>query len=107
MGNFNQKVWKLLGRIPWGKVTPYKELAAAVGNPNAARAVGNACNTNPFAPEVPCHRVVSSDGSIGGYAHGTEKKIRLLGKEGIKVRQGKIVDFDSKLYSFRLSRRNK
>ncbi|HWA64450.1 MAG TPA: MGMT family protein, partial [Candidatus Paceibacterota bacterium] len=58
------------------------QVAAAIGRPRAARAVGNALNKNPFAPEVPCHRVIRSDGSTGGFAFGRKKKIQLLKKEG-------------------------
>jgi len=71
-----------------------------MGNPLASRAVGNACNANPNAPRVPCHRVVSSSGEIGGYAHGQMRKISLLAKEGVKVRNGKIADFEKKLFHF-------
>ncbi len=80
--------------IPKGKVATYQTIAAWAGSSNASRAVGNACNQNPFAPDVPCHRVVASDGSLGGYAHGPAKKIALLKKEGIVVRKNKIVDFE-------------
>lgn len=65
----------------------------------AYRAVGNALNKNPFAPKVPCHRVVSSDGSIGGFASGAMKKIELLKSEGIKVKGGKIQDFEKVRFS--------
>jgi methylated-DNA-[protein]-cysteine S-methyltransferase len=101
---FSEKVWKLLAKIPLGKVTTYKVLAKAAGNPKAARAVGNACNKNPHSPEVPCHRVVKSDGSIGAYAHGTEAKIALLKKEGISVNNGKIVDFTRVFYNGQFAR---
>ncbi|MEK6957506.1 MAG: MGMT family protein [archaeon] len=96
--DFDEKVWKALKRIPGGKVTTYKELAKAIGNNNASRAVGNACNKNPHSPRVPCHRVVSSFGKIGGYAHGVKKKISLLKKEGVEVRNGKIIDFEKKVF---------
>lgn len=59
----------------------YKEVAHAIGKPKAYRAVGNALNRNPFAPEVPCHRVIKSDGSIGGFASGSNKKLKLLKSE--------------------------
>ncbi len=87
-------------RIPGGKVSTYQLVARAAGNPKASRAVGNACNANPFAPMVPCHRVVSSDGKIGGYAKGLPTKIRLLEKEKVGVQNNKIVDFESKLFEF-------
>ena len=66
---FNKKVWAALKLIPRGRVTTYKELAKYLGKPKAARAVGNACGANPDAPRVPCHRVVRSDGRLGGYGN--------------------------------------
>ena len=95
-----EKVYGLLKRIPSGKVTTYKALAAAVGNPKASRAVGNILNKNPDLIKVPCHRVVKSDGSIGGYAHDTRKKTRLLLKEGVAIKTGKVQDFNRYLYKF-------
>ncbi len=93
------RVWKLLAKIPKGKVTTYGELARALHS-KAYRAVGNACNKNPHAPKVPCHRVVASDGKLGGYAHGSSAKIRLLEKEGIRIRAGRLPDFDRLLFRF-------
>lgn len=61
----------------------YAQVAAAIGNPRAVRAVGNALNKNPYAPEVPCHRVIRSDGTIGGFASGSSKKEELLRSEGV------------------------
>ena len=98
--NFNESVWKFIKKIPKGKVATYKEIARAIGNVNAFRAVGNACNKNPHSPKVPCHRIVASDGKIGGYAFGEKKKILLLKKEGVAVSNGKIVDFENVLYKF-------
>ena len=98
--SFNEKVWVLLRRIPRGNVTTYKLLAKAAGSPKASRAVGNACNKNPDSPKVPCHRVVASDGDIGGYAHGVRAKIALLKKEGVAVKAGKVQDFNRYLYKF-------
>ena len=90
---FNEKVWKVCSKIPKGKVSTYKEIAQKLGT-KAYRAVGNALNRNPYAPKVPCHRVVHSDGKIGGFAQGTTMKIFLLKKEGVSVKRGKIVDFE-------------
>ncbi len=90
----------MIAKIPKGKVATYKQIAIALGNPGAARAIGNACNANSNAPEVPCHRIVSSSGKIGGYAHGTKKKISLLASEGVKVKNGKIADFEKRLFEF-------
>ena len=68
---FEIKVWKEIAKIPYGQTRSYKQLAIAIGKPNSSRAVANACGKNPYAPDVPCHRVVRSDGLIGGYSgHG-------------------------------------
>ena len=80
-------------------VTTYKELANALGT-KAYRAVGNAMNKNPYAPKVPCHRVVNSNGSLGGYAFGSVKKITILKQEGVNVKNGKIENFQEKLFCF-------
>ena len=79
---FNEKVWALTARVPKGKVTTYGDIARAL-NCNGARAVGNALNRNPFAPAVPCHRVVGSAGALTGFAAGLPKKQRLLKAEGV------------------------
>src|ERR687890_1857723 len=81
---FNQKVWALTARIPAGKVTTYARIAQALGS-KGYRAVGNALNKNPYAPAVPCHRVVGSNGSLTGFAGGLTKKQRLLREEGVAV----------------------
>ncbi len=90
---FEILVWKACSEIPKGKVASYADIARAIGKPKAARAVGNALNVNPYSPRVPCHRVIKSDGSIGGFAHGTKKKITMLRKEGVEIRNGRIVYF--------------
>ncbi len=97
--NFSQKCYELLKQIPKGKVTTYKEIAKAL-NTKAYRAVGNAMNKNPNPVVVPCHRVVKTDGSLGGYAYGDIKKIDLLKEEGIEVVDGKIVNFKTILHHF-------
>ena len=81
---FQIKVWKHLKTIAKGKVETYKEVAIAIDAPKAARAVANACARNPYAPNVPCHRVIRSDGSLGGFSApgGTKAKKKLLKKEG-------------------------
>ncbi len=66
----------------------------------AYRAVGTALNKNPYSPTIPCHRVINSDGSLGGYAFGKEKKIKLLKEEGIKILKNKVLEFNSKLFRF-------
>jgi AraC family transcriptional regulator of adaptative response/methylated-DNA-[protein]-cysteine methyltransferase len=78
---FRRRVWEALRRIPWGETRSYGQVAASVGAPGAARAVGAACGANPIAIVVPCHRVVAADGSLGGYAYGLARKQRLLDAE--------------------------
>ena len=84
---FQKKVWNELKRIPKGEVRTYKEIAAAIGKPNSARAVANACGKNPKPNEIPCHRVIRSDGSLGGYSGkgGVSTKRKLLKREGISL----------------------
>jgi AraC family transcriptional regulator of adaptative response/methylated-DNA-[protein]-cysteine methyltransferase len=79
---FQQQVWRALLAIPYGETRSYAEVAAAIGRPTATRAVARACATNPVAVVIPCHRVVRSDGGLGGYAGGVERKERLLVVEG-------------------------
>lgn len=97
---FDKQVRLILEKIPRGRVSTYKQIAIATGKPNAARAVGNACNRNPDAPGVPCHRVVCGNAAVGGYARGVGGKIALLRGEGIAVRHGKIVDFEKRIFKF-------
>ena len=78
---FQEKVYNVVKKIPKGKVLTYKEVAQFIGKPLAYRAVGNALNKNPFK-SVPCHRVIRSNGKIGGFAKGTKEKIRILREEG-------------------------
>ncbi|WP_077610309.1 methylated-DNA--[protein]-cysteine S-methyltransferase [Clostridium sp. Marseille-P2415] len=79
--DFQKKVWGALCRIPYGETRTYKQIAEAVGNPKAGRAVGMANNKNPVTIAVPCHRVVGTDGSLIGYAGGLEMKKTLLALE--------------------------
>lgn len=97
--SFNQRCYQLLMHVPAGRVTTYKALAEALGT-KAFQAVGRAMNQNPNPIEVPCHRVVNSDGCLGGYAFGPERKQALLEAEGVKIRAGKIDEFDSVRYDF-------
>ena len=78
-------VWNELKKIPEGEVRSYKEIAIAIGKPNSARAVANACGKNPSPIEIPCHRVIKSNGYLGGYSckGGISAKRKLLKKEGI------------------------
>ena len=84
---FQIKVWNYLKTIPTGQVRSYLEVAKAINKPKAARAVANAVGKNPNAPKIPCHRVIRSDGSLGGYSGpgGIKTKKKLLKKEGIFV----------------------
>ena len=84
---FQLKVWNYLKKIPRGKVKTYSEVAKSIGNPLAVRAVANAIGKNPLAPQIPCHRVIRSDGSLGGYSGkgGVKTKRLLLKKEGITL----------------------
>lgn len=96
--DFEEKVFRVLKKIPKGKITTYNALAQAVGNPRATRAVGNALKKNLNLIKCPCHRVVKSDGSVGGYARGEKEKIKVLKKEGVKIKSGKVVDFKKVLF---------
>jgi O-6-methylguanine DNA methyltransferase len=80
---FERKVWEELKKIPLGTTKSYKQIAKAIGRPNASRAVANACGKNPKPIEIPCHRVIKSDGSLGGYSAqgGVETKRKLLEAE--------------------------
>jgi AraC family transcriptional regulator of adaptative response/methylated-DNA-[protein]-cysteine methyltransferase len=80
---FQQRVWEELRRIPHGETRSYGELAAALGNPKASRAVGRANGANHVAVLIPCHRVIASDGTLGGYAYGLAIKAELLRREGV------------------------
>jgi len=86
---FQIKVWKEIKKIPRGKLTTYQKLAKKIGQPKAFRAVANACGKNPYAPLIPCHRVIKSDFKIGGYSGvgGIKTKIKLLKKEKIDINQ--------------------
>ena len=84
---FQVKVWKYLSKIPRGRVKTYSQVAKAIGKPLAVRAIANAIGKNPFPPQIPCHRVIRSDGSLGGYSGkgGIKTKKFLLIKEVIKL----------------------
>lgn len=89
MESFRDKIYKKASKVPRGRVTTYRALARAIGS-KAYRAVGTAMNKNPHWPKVPCHRVINSDGRVGGFASGQKKKIVLLRKEGVEIINGKI-----------------
>ena len=96
---FKEKVLRLTKRIPKGSVTTYKIIAEKL-NTHAYRAVGTALHNNKKPITIPCHRVVNSDGFIGGYAKGIEQKIKLLKKEGINIKNKKIINFEKVLFRF-------
>ena len=97
--SFNERCYELLNRIPRGKVTTYKEMANALGT-KAWRAVGTAMAKNIDLINTPCHRVVKSDGTIGQYALGTDKKCELLGSEGVEIMNNKIKNLDKYFFRF-------
>ena len=104
MKTFADRAYDLLRKVPRGRVTTYKEIAHALGS-KSYRGVGQAMRNNPYAPEVPCHRVVSASGRIGGFQGKTSgaavrKKIDMLRKEGIEFERGKIKNFEEVLYRF-------
>ena len=82
---FQLKVWEYLKKIPRGSVKTYSQVAKSIGTPLAVRAVANAIGKNPYAPKIPCHRVIRKDGSLGGYSGkgGIKTKKLLLKREGI------------------------
>ena len=84
---FQLKVWNYLKIIPKGTVRTYKQVAIALKSPKSARAVANACGKNPYAPKIPCHRVIRSDGGLGGYSGrgGIKTKLRLLRSEKVNI----------------------
>lgn len=94
------RVYKKLLEVPQGKVTTYGDLAKAVGLQNGQRIIGRIMNKNQYPVIIPCHRVVRSDGKIGGYAWGEPIKTHMLAKEGIKINKGKILDVKKTFYKF-------
>ena len=103
---FQEKVYNNCKKIPKGKVSTYKILADKLGI-KAYRAVGQALRCNPYAPKVPCHRIVKSDGSIGGFVGNLDpdskevkRKIRMLNKEGIEIENNKIKNFSKFLFKY-------
>jgi methylated-DNA-[protein]-cysteine S-methyltransferase len=102
--DFQERVYALCSRVPAGRVTTYGEIAMAL-NTRAYQAVGQALRRNPYAPVVPCHRVVASDGSLGGFCGETTgdepaRKKRLLREEGVRFEGDTIADFDETLFRF-------
>ncbi len=101
---FSEKIYFQLRKVPKGRVTTYKALAKSLGT-KAYQAVGTAMKNNPYAPQVPCHRVVNADGSIGGFkgyktGKTIQEKIELLQNEGVKIKNGKVENFEAVLFNF-------
>jgi O-6-methylguanine DNA methyltransferase len=95
---FERAVYVATFRIPAGKVSTYKRIAAKVGRPKAYRAVGNALHKNPLWPVVPCHRVVASDGSFGGEKDGAASRRRRVTREGVPIEKGRVTLSQDILY---------
>ena len=100
---FDSQVYRITAQIPKGKVATYQGIAIALGRSKSYRAVGNALNKNPYAPQVPCHRVIKSSGEIGGFASGSKKKKLMLQKEGVTVINNKI-DLARYGYKFKIKK---
>ncbi len=97
--SFDERCYDLLLQIPKGKVTTYREIAHALGT-KAYRAVGQAMNRNPNLVEVPCHRVVKSNGELGGYATGSARKLEFLIQEGVEVSDNGQINLSEFLHYF-------
>ena len=93
-------VYEKLLQVPKGKITTYGDLARSVGLENGQCAIGQIMNRNKFPGIIPCHRVIMSDGKIGGYAYGKKIKANMLRKEGLEVNGQKIINFEEKRYRF-------
>ena len=95
-----EKIYRKLLEVPLGNVTTYGDLAKAINLKNGQRIVGQIMKKNQFPVIVPCHRVVKSDGTIGGYAYGIERKKYMLSKEGLEINNDKILNFKKNLFCF-------
>jgi O-6-methylguanine DNA methyltransferase len=96
--DFEKKVWRAVCQIPRGRVATYREVAIWIGHPRSWRAVARVLARNPRPITVPCHRVVRSDGRLGGYVLGLKEKIKLLVAEGVEVKKGRV---DLEKFGFR------
>ena len=101
MNNFKERVYLACQKIPKGKVSTDKIIAKFIGSPSVVRAVGNALNKNTNTKEIPCHRVVRSNGFVGGYAFGVKRKAEMLNKEGIIISKNGKVDLEKYLFYFK------
>lgn len=100
MNELERRVYQKLLKVPKGKVTTYGDLAKAVGLENGQRVIGQIMNKNPFPVIIPCHRVVKSDGKVGGYYYGEEVKTKMLLDEGIFIKNGKIQEWKKIVFRF-------
>ncbi|WP_268541802.1 MGMT family protein [Candidatus Nitrosotenuis cloacae] len=100
MNDLEKRVYRNLLKVPKGRVTTYGELAKAAGIANGQRAIGKIMNKNPFPVIIPCHRVVKSDGKIGGYFYGQDVKSKMLSTEGIMIKNGKIQNWEKSVFRF-------
>ena len=96
----DQDVYVLLSKIPPGRVSTYGDIAKALGHPKAARAIGRIIANNPNPISIPCHRVVKSNGEIGGFTYGEQRKREILEKEGIKFQNRIVENFEEQRLSF-------
>lgn len=96
--NFNKQIYELCKKIPRGKVCTYKDIAKAL-NSKAYRAVGNALNKNKDCNNIPCFKIINSNGKLGGYSKGLKEKIKRLRENGIKIKSNKI-DLNRYLHKF-------
>jgi methylated-DNA-[protein]-cysteine S-methyltransferase len=95
----DEEVYALLSKIPLGKVSTYGDIARALGHPRAARAIGRIIANNPNPISIPCHRVVKSNGEMGGFAYGQQRKKEILEKEGIRFQDQFVENFEEKRLS--------
>jgi O-6-methylguanine DNA methyltransferase len=106
--DINKRIYELTSQIPKGRISTYGILANVAGKPKASRSIGRILSNNPRLVLIPCHRIVYSNGRIGGYTGGVKLKIKLLASEGIIVKNGKILDFRKKIFSdFKYKHANK
>ena len=96
--DFAASVLYLTSQIPRGRITTYKEIAAHLGDMRLSRAVGGALHRNARPVEIPCHRVIRSNGELGGYSRGVAEKTRLLRSEGITVEENRVRDYEKILF---------
>jgi len=95
----SKRIYELISQIPKGRISTYGILANEAGRPKASRSIGQIMSNNPRPVLIPCHRIVYSNGRIGGYIGGVKLKIKLLASEGIIVKDGKVLDFRKKIFS--------